>query len=69
MPQETQKHARGIDSAEKATLAARDLTAEGGPDTADRPSDIFLGPLRIDWSRVAYVLVRDQVRRPISSSS
>lgn len=68
-PQETEKHARKVDSAEKATLAARDLTAEGGPDTADRPSDIFLGPLRIEWSRVAYVIVRDQVRRPISSSS
>ena len=58
---ETEKHERKVETAEKVSLAARNLTAEGTNDS-DRPSDIFLGPLRIEWTRVAYVIVRDQVR-------
>lgn len=58
---ETEKHERKVETAEKVSLAARNLTAEG-TSAPDRPSDIFLGPLRIEWTRVAYVIVRDQVR-------
>lgn len=58
---ETEKHEREVHAAEKVTLAARNLTAEGTTAAATE-SDIFLGPLRVEWSRVAYVIVRDQVR-------
>ncbi|KWU45345.1 hypothetical protein RHOSPDRAFT_32968 [Rhodotorula sp. JG-1b] len=61
---ETEKHERKVETAEKVSLAARNLTAEG-TDDSDRPSDIFLGPLRIEWTRVAYVIVRDQVLSPL----
>lgn len=57
---ETEKHERKVETAEAVSLAARNLTAEGTNDS-DRPSDIFLGPLRVEWTRVAYVIVRDQV--------
>ncbi|GAA5980290.1 hypothetical protein JCM10908_001601 [Rhodotorula pacifica] len=62
--QETEKHERKVESAEKVSLAARNLTAEG-TSAPDRPSDIFLSPLRIEWTRVAYVIVRDQVLSPL----
>ncbi|GAA5953405.1 hypothetical protein JCM8115_000516 [Rhodotorula mucilaginosa] len=61
---ETEKHERKVETAEKVSLAARNLTAEG-TSAPDRPSDIFLGPLRIEWTRVAYVIVRDQVLSPL----
>jgi len=48
-------------AAEKGALASANLTAEGGP-RGESPSDIFMAPLRIQWSQVSYVLVRDQVR-------
>ena len=64
---ETEKHERKVETAEKVSLAATNLTAEG-TDDSDRPSDIFLGPLRIEWTRVAYVIVRDQVRTRSSIS-
>ncbi|POY71420.1 hypothetical protein BMF94_5733 [Rhodotorula taiwanensis] len=62
--EETEKHELKVEAAETATLAARDLTAEakGG---SERQSDIFLGPLRIEWGRVVYVIVRDQVLSPL----
>mgnify|MGYP007100404798 CR=1 FL=1 len=51
-------------AAEKGALASANLTAEGGP-RGESPSDIFMAPLRIQWSQVSYVLVRDQVRLPL----
>ncbi|GAA5911859.1 hypothetical protein JCM8208_002462 [Rhodotorula glutinis] len=51
-------------AAEKGALASANLTAEGGP-KGESPSDIFMAPLRIQWSQVSYVLVRDQVVFPL----
>ncbi|GAA5834213.1 hypothetical protein JCM9279_004247 [Rhodotorula babjevae] len=51
-------------AAEKGALASANLTAEGGP-KGESPSDIFMAPLRIQWSQVSYILIRDQVVFPL----
>ncbi|KPV78440.1 uncharacterized protein RHOBADRAFT_40986 [Rhodotorula graminis WP1] len=51
-------------AAEMGAIASANLTAEGGP-KGESPSDIFMAPLRVQWSQVSYVLVRDQVVFPL----
>ncbi|GAA6047216.1 hypothetical protein JCM3770_006955 [Rhodotorula araucariae] len=53
-----------LSAAEKGALASANLTAEGGTG-GDGPSDIFTAPLRVEWSKVTYVLFRDQVIFPL----
>ncbi|BGP44823.1 hypothetical protein JCM10450v2_000638 [Rhodotorula kratochvilovae] len=50
-------------AAEKGALASANLTAEGGA-AGEGPSDVFMAP-RIEWSKVTYVLLRDQVIFPL----
>lgn len=49
-------------TAEKSALASAQLTAEGSS-KRESASDALMAPLRIEWSKVTYVIVRDQVRR------
>ncbi|GAA6059083.1 hypothetical protein JCM10212_002054 [Sporobolomyces blumeae] len=63
---ESARHELKVEAAEKAALATSQLTAE----RADRrpgteQSEALMGPLRIEWSNVVYVLVRDQVVFPL----
>ncbi|TNY21798.1 hypothetical protein DMC30DRAFT_415659 [Rhodotorula diobovata] len=54
-------------AAEKGALASANLTAEGGrggPE-GESPSDVLMAPLRIEWTKVTYVLLRDQVVFPL----
>lgn len=57
-----------VATAEKAALASAALTAEGAAQD-EHPSDVLMAGLRIEWSKVSYVILRDQVRFARSSSS
>lgn len=62
-------HEEKVEAGEKGALVSSALTAEGA-DQGLRPgedSDIFSGPLRVEWSQVSYVLFRDQVRSRMSA--
>ena len=56
------RHEEKVEAGEKGAMVTQALTAEG----ADRglapgaTSDIFAGPLRIEWGHVTYVILRDQ---------
>uniref|UniRef100_A0A0K3CH91 FGENESH: predicted gene_9.296 protein n=1 Tax=Rhodotorula toruloides TaxID=5286 RepID=A0A0K3CH91_RHOTO len=51
-------------TAEKSALASAQLTAEGSS-KRESASDVLMAPLRIEWSKVTYVIVRDQVVFPL----
>lgn len=64
---ETEKEKK-VATAERTALASAQLTAEGSSsskrEVAAAASDVLMAPLRIEWSKVTYVIVRDQVRPP-----
>ncbi|BGP21701.1 hypothetical protein Rt10032_c01g0404 [Rhodotorula toruloides] len=51
-------------TAEKSALASAQLTAEGSS-KRESASDVLMAPLRIEWSKVTYVIMRDQVVFPL----
>ncbi|GJN91642.1 hypothetical protein Rhopal_004665-T1 [Rhodotorula paludigena] len=53
-----------VATAEKAALASAALTAEGAAQD-EPPSDVLMAGLRIEWSKVSYVILRDQVVFPL----
>ena len=57
-------HEEKVQAGEKGALVSSALTAEGADSGLRRgeDSDIFSGPLNIQWAQVSYVLFRDQVR-------
>jgi len=57
---ESEKHELKVEAAEKTALASAQLTAEGDK-TGRVESDVLMGPLRVEWGNVTYVLLRDQV--------
>lgn len=61
---ETKRHEEKQETVEKVVLASSQLTATD--DAKSRPSasqsEALMGPLRIEWGMVTYVLIRDQVR-------
>lgn len=56
-------HEEKVEAGEKGALVSTALTAEGAEQglLKGETSDIFAGPLRIEWSQVSYIIVRDQV--------
>ncbi|GAA5887713.1 hypothetical protein JCM5296_004466 [Sporobolomyces johnsonii] len=63
-PVKEDKHEAKVEAAGDAALASANLTAEG--DAQGRTaSDVLMGPLSIEWSKVVYVIVRDQVVFPL----
>lgn len=57
-------HDEKVQAGEKGAVVGTALTAEGAEHglPAGENSDIFMGPLRIEWGQLSYVIVRDQVR-------
>lgn len=60
LEKETEKHELKVEAAEKTALASAQLTAEGEK-SGRIESDVLMGPLRVEWGNVTYVLLRDQV--------
>ncbi|GAA5835307.1 hypothetical protein JCM3766R1_004748 [Sporobolomyces carnicolor] len=64
---ETKRHEEKQETVEKVVLASSQLTATD--DAKSRPSasqsEALMGPLRIEWGMVTYVLIRDQVVFPL----
>lgn len=59
---ETEKHELDIEAAQETVLASTQLTAEGGDNKGVTESDVLMGPMRVEWGNVSYVLFRDQVK-------
>ncbi|GAA5920748.1 hypothetical protein JCM1841_004161 [Sporobolomyces salmonicolor] len=63
-PLKEEKHQAKLEAAGDAALASVNLTAEGNAQ-GRTASDVLMGPLSIEWSKVVYVIVRDQVVFPL----
>jgi len=65
VPKETVEHEEKLETVEKTVLASSQLTAGQGREqeleTGRHQSEALMGPLRIEWGMVSYVLFRDQV--------
>lgn len=63
-------HDEKVQAGEKGAVVGTALTAEGAEHglPAGESSDIFMGPLRIEWGQLSYVILRDQVRSPFTLS-
>ncbi|GAA5908301.1 uncharacterized protein JCM6883_004340 [Sporobolomyces salmoneus] len=63
---ETEEHEEKLETVEKVVLASSQLTAGTEEDAeGTHQSDALMGPLRIEWGMVSYVLFRDQVIFPL----
>jgi transcription antitermination factor NusG len=60
----TEKDVEKIEAEEKTAFVSEAFTAEGAKEglAKGEQSDIFSGPLRVQWGQVAYIIIRDQVR-------
>ncbi|KAK4054849.1 hypothetical protein OIV83_000773 [Microbotryomycetes sp. JL201] len=63
----SERHAEKVEAGEKGALVSQALTVEGAEQglVVGAKSDIFSGPLRIEWPQVVYVIVRDQFVYPL----
>ncbi|KAM0793189.1 hypothetical protein ACM66B_000660 [Microbotryomycetes sp. NB124-2] len=63
----SERHAEKVEAGEKGALVSQALTAEGAEQglVVGGKSDIFSGPLRIEWPQVIYVIFRDQFVYPL----
>ncbi|KAK4058081.1 hypothetical protein OIO90_000820 [Microbotryomycetes sp. JL221] len=63
----SERHTEKVEAGEKGALVSQALTAEGAKQgiAVGSNSDIFSGPLRIEWPQVVYVIVRDQFVYPL----
>lgn len=62
-----ERHEEKVDAGEKGALVSEALTAEGAKEGLEKgaTSDIFSGPLRIEWAQVCWIIGRDQVREQL----
>ncbi|ORY85298.1 hypothetical protein BCR35DRAFT_351623 [Leucosporidium creatinivorum] len=60
-------HDEKVQAGERGAVVGTALTAEGAEHglPEGESSDIFMGPLRIEWGQLSYVIVRDQFIYPL----